>query len=407
MFKDNWRILSTAALIIVFSSIISGQTADKNNLAVNDVILLKGPETDNQGNQIRMIQGTGYVEVTVVILKAKPDSKMVRPALTFINDAAGCSIHDEDGWTGETPAEYYFTVRIPDRNEKAPTVLVDMKGIAVRRVLMPGKSDPAFESVEAGIKITLVKNTGNIRHIWSNWTDQAGTDIQFPWNWTERRDGRYADPEPLYINRNLAQIVYAIGAREVYSEWDISNYLEKNFPGNGDAAAIGYENNFPRRHEDYPPHIHIWFKWPDWRGYNTHLYMDDKGEIHDCWIITPSGSNFHPGAGEWQEKKDDEERIVFYVRFTESGAIEMQKTKNDPVYTLKIDPRDVNKLTVLKDKIPVKSIHIGFFDPTISRLEIETCDLRTKRMKVEVLVADRDTGGGKRIITETDLPPAN
>lgn len=342
-----------------------------------------------------------YVAVTVNILKAIPDSKFVHPEIRFAADSSGCKIRNEDGWTSETPSEFYFTINVPRGNENPPAVLVDMKGVKVRRVIMPGEPDAKYEMAGSSLRIRLVRESGDIRHLWSDWTDQFRTDVQFPWNWTERRDGRYADPEPLYTNRNIAHIAYAIGAREVYRDWDMTNYLEKNFPGKGDAAAVGYENNFPRRHEDYPPHIHIWFKWPDWRGYNTHLYMDDNGEVHSCWVITPSGEKLYPEAGEWQPKKDDEERIVFYVRYTETGSVDMWKSKNDPVYSLKIFPGDVSRMTVLKNNKPFKLIHIASFDPEAAKIVIEVCNLKSKTIRTETLITDRDTAGGKRQISET------
>jgi hypothetical protein len=361
-------------------------------LITSFVLIFAGGKTYSQKN--------GTIPVTVDILKARPDRKFVSPEVRFLDNSAGCTIRNEDGWTAETPSEYYFTVNVPADNESAPTVLVDMKGVAVRRVIMPGADNAQFENIDGKIRLTLVKKSGNIRHLWSTWTDQDRTDIQFPWNWVERRDGKYVDPEPLYENRNLAHIVYAIGAREVFREWDITNYLEKNFPGKGDAAAIGYENNFPQQHEDYPPHVHIWFKWPDWRGYNTHIYPDDNGKITNTWVITPSNERYYPKAGDWQEKKDDQERVVFYLRYTRAGTIEMQKTKNDPVYALKISDGDVKSLIILKSKKAIKTIRIAAFDPTVAKLVIETKDLKTGKLKTETLVTDPDTGGGKREISE-------
>ncbi|HLN56275.1 MAG TPA: hypothetical protein VK207_09795 [Bacteroidales bacterium] len=347
-------------------------------------------------------QKSDNISVTVDILKKTPDTRFVKPKVTFLDNSAGCSIRNEDGWTAETPAEYYFTVNVPASNATGPTVLVDMKGTEVRRIIMPGQPDAEYEMIDGKLKIALVKKASNIRHLWSSWTDDDRTDVQFPWNWSERRDGKYVDPEPLYENRNLAHIAYAIGAREVFKEWDITNYLNKNFPGKGDAAAVGYENNFPQQHEDYPPHIHIWFKWPDWRGYNTHIYMDDKGQVTGTWIITPKNERYYPKPGVWQEKKDDEERVVFLLRYTRSGTVEMKKTVNDQVYTLKIKPGDVKNLIVLKDKKPIKSISIKEFDPVEGRMAIQTCDLRTKRMRTESLGVDPDLAGGDRKITETN-----
>ncbi|HLP74005.1 MAG TPA: hypothetical protein VK155_13950, partial [Bacteroidales bacterium] len=331
-------------------------------------------------------QKTDLIPVTVDILKSKPDKNLVHPEVQFLSNSEGCSIRSEDGWTAETPAEYYFTVNVPASNGSAPVVLVDMKGMEVRRVIMPGETNAKYEMVNGMVKITLVRKAGNIRHLWSSWTDQDRTDVQFPWNWTGRRDGKYVDPEPLYENRNLAHIAYAIGAREVYREWDITNYLNKNFPGKGDAAAVGYENNFPQRHEDYPPHIHIWFKWPDWRGYNTHIYMDDKGQVTGTWVIAPSNERSYPKPGEWQAKKDDEEKVVFWLRYTKKGTVEMKKTEKDPVYTLRIKPGDVKNLSVMKDNKPFKTVHIATFDPVAGKMVIKTCDLRTKKIRTETLV---------------------
>ena len=117
----------------------------------------------------------------------------------------------------------------------------------------------------------------------------------------ERRAGKYASGEFPEIQR-AAALNLEFGLREAIRDLKLDRDVASR--GLGKIHLMGFDTNNPLGHEDYPPHIHLILRWPNFAGSQApHYYLSDDGRLLPDVSVTIDGmphiavSNFGKGAG--------------------------------------------------------------------------------------------------------------
>jgi hypothetical protein len=330
------------------------------------------------------------VTVTAKLVKAEIDTPLVDPAVRLVADSSGCILYNEPGYWDENAGEFYFSVRVPAENQVGPVVEVDMKGAPVDRVLVPHDEEIDVQSVNGKLRFRLPKKAGNLLSVVSRLHQRPNLNIIHFWNARHRRAGLYAEPEPWPHREILAHMSYKFAAKQAFRFMDMSDHIAANFPGQGYANASGFETNYPEQHKDYPPHIHLWFQWPNWKGYVTHYYMDRDGRITACSVTEPDGNWSQLAPDTWLAAEDSTGQAVFYTRYTSGGALEIKKRLSTPVYQLRLD--DLRRARILRGGTTIAEIKLVEYDPLEAKIVVHIIDYLNRKRITEKVIADPDLG---------------
>jgi hypothetical protein len=219
--------------------------------------------------------------------------------------------------------------------------------------------------------------------------------IHCAWNAPQRAGGPYASAAwPRGALATERALLFA--ARQVLrDEWKIGPMIAAEHPGGGHAQLAEAETNFYREHTDHPPHLHINFIWPKWSGHvNTHFLTTEDGRVSEPWIIWwvkgCEGGERNPPAGTWWPELDQHCRPVWWQTWTEDGAIELKRTKDAPVYTLRARDiaGDLSGADVYLDAKPIYAVEITEYDPITLRMVVRIADLRGRKLITETFRGD-------------------
>jgi hypothetical protein len=223
-------------------------------------------------------------------------------------------------------------------------------------------------------------------------------EIDCVWNAQERAAGLYA-PATWPQGALATQRALLFAARQVLrNEWNISKVIATEHPGGGHAQLAEAETNFYKEHTDYPPHVHINFIWPKWSGHvNTHFLTTEDGRVSKPWLIwwvtgCKTGER-NPPAGTWWPELDQRCQPVWWQTWTEDGAIELKRTKEAPIYTLRARDiaGDLSGTDVYLDAKPIYSVNITEYDPIALRMVVRIADLRSRKLITETFLGDPTT----------------
>jgi hypothetical protein len=239
--------------------------------------------------------------------------------------------------------------------------------------------------------------------------------IHCAWNAPQRAGGPYASAAwPRGALATERALLFA--ARQVLrDEWKIGQVIAAEHPGGGHAQLAEAETNFYKEHTDHPPHVHINFIWPKWSGHvNTHFLTTEDGRVSEPWLIWwvtgCDGGDRNPPAGTWWPELDQHCKPVWWQTWTEDGAIELKRTKDAPVYTLRARDiaGDLARADVYLDAKPIYSVNITEYDPIAMRMVVHIADLRSRKLITETFVGDPATRKTltRHIVAEESLDEA-
>jgi hypothetical protein len=237
--------------------------------------------------------------------------------------------------------------------------------------------------------------------------NDPGLQIHCAWNAPQRVGGPYASAAwPRGALATERALLFA--ARQVLrDEWKIGRVIAAEHPGGGHAQLAEAETNFHKEHTDHPAHIHINFIWPKWSGHvNTHFLTTKDGKVSKPWIIwwVPGceGGERNPPAGTWWPELDQHCTPVWWQTWTEDGAIQLKRTKQAPVYTLRARDiaGDLGGADVCLDAQPIYSVNLTEYDPIGMRMVVRMADLRGRKLITETFIGDPAT---RRTLTKHTL----
>ncbi|MCU0914160.1 MAG: hypothetical protein MUC88_06320 [Planctomycetes bacterium] len=222
--------------------------------------------------------------------------------------------------------------------------------------------------------------------------------IHCAWSARERAGGPYA--EGTWPQGALAtERALLFAARQVLrDEWKIGAVVAAEHPGGGHVQLAEAETNFYKKHTDHPPHIHINFIWPKWSGHvNTHFLTTEDGKVSKPWIIwwVPGceGGERNPPAGRWWPELDQHCRPVWWQTWTEDGAIQLKRTQEAPIYTLRARniSGDLGGADVHLGDRHIYWVDITEYDPLRLRMVVRIGDLRARKLITETFTGDPAT----------------
>ncbi len=203
---------------------------------------------------------------------------------------AGCELMHGAIYEGSNGREAFFYIKAPLTQRLLPRVKVELGGLKVRGVIVEKRSIPF--TLEEGAAVFDVPVAARARSS----TLELQTSLSWPGivlriehAFEDRRAGRYATGRWPAVERSAA-LNLEFGVREALRTMGIDRKLAEEKLGT--VHLMGFDTNNPLGHEDYPPHMHIILRWPNYAGSQApHFYIDGAGVIAST-TITIDGMPF-------------------------------------------------------------------------------------------------------------------
>ena len=266
--------------------------------------------------------------VGVKLMKAAPQQSEPRFEVQLPADCAGCSVVDEQAFTGENPREIYFHLRVPAANKTVPGFRVRVHGVPVRAVIVE-KSRIPFTTVADAVVFDLP-----VEPRARSSTVEVQTSLEWPGivlriehAFVELRAGKYAAGE-FPVMQRAAALNLEFGLREAIRNLKLDQEVAGR--GLGKIHLMGFDTNNPLGHEDYPPHIHMILRWPHFAGSQApHYYISDRGLLLPDVSVTIDGMPYinatKAGRGTWLPAVDYLGETLYETQVGEGGDFAIRR----------------------------------------------------------------------------------
>jgi hypothetical protein len=266
--------------------------------------------------------------VGVKLIKSDPRPGASAFRVQLPADCADCSLVSDPAYHGENPREIYFHVSVPSSRAVIPNIRVDVGETAIRDVIVE-KNRVRFTAAGGVITFDLpvvFRARSSTVEVQTS-LEWPGVVLRIEHAFPERRAGKYATGEFPAVQR-AAALNLEFGLREAIRELKLDREVASR--GLGKIHLMGFDSNDPLGHEDYPPHIHLILRWPNFAGSQApHYYIDGRGRLLPDISVTIDGmphiSATHFGRGGWLPAIDYLGEAIYETLITDDGGFTLRR----------------------------------------------------------------------------------
>ena len=246
-------------------------------------------------------QAPSLAVVGIKLIKSTPHQSAPTFLVQLPQDCDTCSLVNDPAYRGENPREIYFHVRVPSKQPIIRNIVVDVGAYAIGAVIVeknriPFTRDRGLIRFDLPVAPRARSSTVEVQTS----LEWPGIVLRIEHAFPERRAGKYASGEFPEIQR-AAALNLEFGLREAIRDLKLDRDVAGR--GLGKIHLMGFDTNNPLGHEDYPPHIHLILRWPNFAGSQApHYYLSGDGRLLPDVSVTIDGmphiavSNFGKGA---------------------------------------------------------------------------------------------------------------
>jgi len=234
----------------------------------------------------------------------------------------------DTAYHGENPREIYFHVSVPTNRAVIPNIRVDVGGTAIRDVIVE-KNRVRFTAAAGVVTFDLpvvFRARSSTVEVQTS-LEWPGMVLRIEHAFPERRAGKYATGEFPGVQR-AAALNLEFGLREAIRELKLDREVASR--GLGKIHLMGFDTNDPLGHEDYPPHIHLILRWPNFAGSQApHYYINGEGRLLPDISVTIDGmphiAATHFGRGVWLPAIDYLGEALYETLVADDGGLTLRR----------------------------------------------------------------------------------
>jgi hypothetical protein len=266
--------------------------------------------------------------VGVKLIKSDPRASAPAFHVQLPADCADCSLVSDPAYHGENPREIYFHVSVPSNRAVIPNIRVDVGAAAIRDVIVE-KNRIRF-TVASGVvtfDLPVVFRARSSTLEVQTSLEWPGIVLRIEHAFPERRAGKYATGEFPAVQR-AAALNLEFALREAIRNLKLDREVASR--GLGKLHLMGFDTNDPLGHEDYPPHIHMILRWPNFAGSQApHYYLNGEGGLLPDISVTIDGmphiAATHFGRGVWLPAIDYLGEALYETLIADDGGFTLRR----------------------------------------------------------------------------------
>jgi hypothetical protein len=226
--------------------------------------------------------------VGIKLLKASRG--VIAPPLKIVvpSDCPECSVMHGPFYEGQNARESFFYLNIPISVRLLKGVNIEVGSLDVRAVVIE-KSYIHFSKSNSTITFDVPvqpRERSSTMELQTN-LNWPGLTVRVEHAFKDRAAGMYSSNAWPALQRQAA-LNLEFGAREAIRALQLDQQV--NNCALGRIHLMGFDTNDPLGHEDYPPHIHIILRWPNFAGSQApHFYLSGDGKIEGDVKVTIDG----------------------------------------------------------------------------------------------------------------------
>jgi hypothetical protein len=266
--------------------------------------------------------------VGVKLMRAETGAKAEPFRVELPPGCQGCSVLQGAVYQGQNPREIFFHLRVPASMTSVSGVRVIVGETHVRAVIVEKQRIP-FATAGGAITFdvpVVPQGRSSTVEVQTSLT-WPGIVLRVEHAFPDRRAGKYATGEFPVVQR-AAALNLEFGFREALSHLKLDREVETRRLGK--IHLMGFDTNNPLGHEDYPPHIHVILRWPQFAGSQApHYYLSDRGLLLPDVSVTIDGMSYihatQIGKGTWIPAVDYLGETLFETLVTADGGIALRR----------------------------------------------------------------------------------
>jgi hypothetical protein len=239
-----------------------------------------------------------------------------------------CSLVTDPAYHGENPREIYFHVSVPSNRSVIPNIRVEVGEVAIHDVIVE-KNRIRFTAAGGVVTFDLpvvYRARSSTLEVQTS-LEWPGIVLRIEHAFPERRGGKYATGEFPTVQRAAAlNLEFALreAIRDLKLERDVADRRL------GKIHLMGFDTNNPLGHEDYPPHIHMILRWPNFAGSQApHYYIGAEGRLLPDISVTIDGmphiTATQIGKGVWLPAIDYLSEALYETLITDDGGFTLRR----------------------------------------------------------------------------------
>lgn len=274
------------------------------------------------------VQTPSFAVVGVKLLKTDPRQSAPALHVQLPSNCADCSLVGDPAYHGENSREIFFHVRVPSDRAVIKNIRVDVARNAIRAVIVEKNRIPfsaAGGIVTFDLPVALRARSSTVEVQTS--LEWPGIVLRIEHAFVDRRAGKYATGEFPAVQR-AAALNLEFGLREAIRDLKLDREVDTR--GLGKIHLMGFDTNNPLGHEDYPPHIHLILRWPNFAGSQApHYYISGEGRLLPDASVTIDGmphiAATHFGRGVWLPAIDYLGEALYETLITDDGEFTLRR----------------------------------------------------------------------------------
>ena len=264
----------------------------------------------------------------VKLIKSHPSQSVPAFQVLLPTGCLDCSLVDDPAYRGENAREIYFHVRVPADRKIIKNIRVDLEGRAIDAVIVeknriPFARDGGVVTFDLPVAARARSSTVEVQTS----LEWPGIVLRIEHAFPERRAGKYATGEFPAVQR-AAALNLEFGLREAIRELNLDREVASR--GLGKIHLMGFDTNNPLGHEDYPPHIHLILRWPNFAASQApHYYINSEGRLLPDVAVTIDGMPHiavsHFGKGAWLPAIDYLGETLYETLIGDNGEFTLRR----------------------------------------------------------------------------------
>ena len=273
-------------------------------------------------------QAPSLAVVGIKLIKSTADQSTHSFQVQLPTDCGECSLVNDPAYRGENPREIYFHVRVPSKQPIIRNIVVDVGACAIGAVIVEKNRIPFTRDggvVQFDLPVAPRARSSTVEVQTS--LEWPGIVLRIEHAFPERRAGKYAAGEFPGIQR-AAALNLEFGLREAIRDLKLDQEVASR--GLGKLHLMGFDTNNPLGHEDYPPHIHLILRWPNFAGSQApHYYLGANGRLLPDVSVTIDGMPHiavsHFGQGTWLPAIDYPGETLYETLIGDHGEFTLRR----------------------------------------------------------------------------------
>jgi hypothetical protein len=273
-------------------------------------------------------QAASLAVVGVKLIKSDPRQSAPAFQVRLPADCEACSLVNEPAYRGENPREIYFHVRVPSDQPIIKSIRVvlgesPIGAVIVEKNRIPFTLDGGVVTFDLPVAPRARSSTVEVQTS----LEWPGIVLRIEHAFPERRAGQYATGEFPAVQR-AAALNLEFGLREAIRDLKVDREVASR--GLGKVHLMGFDTNNPLGHEDYPPHLHLILRWPNFAASQApHYYISGEGRLLPDVSVTIDGMPHiavsHFGKGVWLPAIDYLGEVLYETLIGDNGEFTLRR----------------------------------------------------------------------------------